>query len=167
MEIAEIEQKKFRSRIMGLDPGEVESFLQEITEEVRRLRAENENLKRDLQTQELEVRGHKEREKTIRNVLVSAQKNAEQTRANAEREARLIISEAEVKAEKMLQDAGERVHRMERDISELKRHRIQFGARVRVLMDTLRQILDEDGGEKLAAAQQQRAPAIPEDRDNL
>ncbi len=92
MEITDIEQKKFSTRLMGLNPGEVEAFLGEMTEELRRLKAENENLKRDLQAQELELREHKEREKTIRNVLVAAQKNAEQTRANAEREARLIVS---------------------------------------------------------------------------
>lgn len=152
MEVTDIEQKKFRTRLMGVDPGEVESFLQGLFEELRRLKSENENLKRDLQAQELEIRGHQEREKTIRSVLVSAQKSAEQTRVNAEREARLIISEAEVKAEKVLQDTNARVIKMEREISELKRHRIQFGARVRTLLDTFRQVLDESGEEKLSAA---------------
>jgi len=137
---------------MGLDPSQVEAFLQEVTGEIRRLRAENENLKRDIQAHELEIRGHKEREKTIRSVLVNAQKNAEQTRANAEREARLIISEAEVQAEKILRDAGERLIKMEREISELKRHRIQFGARTRALIDTLRQILDEDSQDRFTEA---------------
>lgn len=149
MDMTAIEQKKFRSRLMGLDPREVESFLQEVVEEIGRLKTENENLKRDLQAQELEIRGHKDREKTIRSVLVNAQKNAEQTRANAEREARLIISEAEVNAERILKDAGDRILRMERELGELKRHRIQFGARMRALLDTYRQILDEDSSEKL------------------
>jgi len=156
MEITDIEQKKFRTRLMGLDPSEVESFLQDLVEELRQLKSEIENLKRDLQAQELEIRGHQEREKTIRSVLVSAQKSAEQTRANAEREARLIVSEAEVKAEKILQDASDRVSRMEREISELKRHRIQFGARVRTLLDTFRQILDESGEEKVTATLEEK-----------
>lgn len=164
MDIAEIEQKKFRSRLMGLDPREVESFFQEVLEEMTRLKTENETLKRDLQAQELEIRGHKEREKTIRSVLVNAQKNAEQTRANAEREARLIVSEAEVNAEKILKDANDRILRMERDIGELKRHRIQFGARIRALLDTYRQILDEDSAEKLVEASSEKTvkPQVPE-----
>ena len=168
MEIADIEQKKFRTRLRGVDPGEVESFLQEVIEEVGRLRTENENLKRDLQAMELELRGHKEREQTIRNVLVTVQKTAEQTKANAEREAKLIVSEAEVKAEKLLHDAGDRVVRMEREISELKRHRIQFGARVRTLLDTFRQILDESGEEKLSASMDEKpaAPAQPADEQS-
>ncbi|MFZ2448598.1 MAG: DivIVA domain-containing protein [Syntrophobacteraceae bacterium] len=162
MEITDIEQKKFSTRLMGLNPGEVEAFLGETIEELRRLKAENENLKRDLQAHELELREHKEREKTIRNVLVAAQKNAEQTRANAEREARLIVSEAEVKAEKILREGNERLMKMDREISELKRHRIQFGARVRTLLDTFRQILDESGEEKIGAPREEKPAAAAE-----
>ncbi len=163
MEIADLEQKKFRTRLMGLDPGDVESFLQEVIDEIRRLKTDNESLKRELQTLEIETRGHREREQTIRNVLVGAQKNAEQMKVNAEREAKLIISEAEVKAEKIIQAVNERLIAMEREISELKRHRIQFGARMRGLLDSLRQVLDEDSGERIGApAGEKRAPAEPQ-----
>jgi cell division initiation protein len=133
--------------LIGLDPNDVEAFLQEITDELRRFTEENENFKRDLQTQESEIKEHREREKTIRAVLVSAQKNAEQTKANAEREARLIVSEAEIKAEGILKDAGNRLIKMEQEISEMRRNRIQFGARMRSLLDVFRQMLDDDGKE--------------------
>ncbi len=147
MEIQDLEGKKFRKRLMGLDPGDVDAFLQDMNEELRRLIEENENLKRVVQTQESEIKEHREREKTIRAVLISAQKNAEQTRANAEREAKLVISEAEVKAEGLLNEAGNRVIRMEQEISEMRRNRIQFGARMRALLDSFRQMLDDDGQE--------------------
>ena len=147
MEIQDLEGKKFRKRLMGLDPGDVDAFLQDMNEELRRLIEENENLKRVVQTQESEIKEHREREKTIRAVLISAQKNAEQTRANAEREAKLVISEAEVKAEGLLNEAGNRIIRMEQEISEMRRNRIQFGARMRALLDSFRQMLDDDGKE--------------------
>jgi cell division initiation protein len=149
MEMDEIEGKKFRTRLMGLDPKEVEAFLQEMHEEIGRLKAENESLKRESQAQELEIREHKEREKTIRDVLVGAQKNAEQIRTNAEREAKLIISEAEVKAEALLQEANNRLIRMGQEISEMRRNRIQFGAKMRSLLDAFRQMLDENGQDTL------------------
>jgi cell division initiation protein len=158
MEITDIKQKKFRKSLLGFDPKQVEAFFQVMTEETRRLKAENEGLKRSLQTQELEIREHKEREATIRSVLVNAQKNAEQTKANAEREAKLIISEAEVQAEKMLQAANERHIKMDQEISELKRHRIQFGAKMRNLLDTFRQILDEDSKETVRKFEENQLP---------
>jgi cell division initiation protein len=147
MEIEEIEEKKFRKRLMGLDPVDVEAFLRDLTEELRSLREENENLKKDVAAQESEIKEHRDREKTIRAVLVSAQKNAEQIKANAEREANLVISQAEVKAETILNDAGNRLMRMEQEISEMRRNRIQFGARMRSLLDAFRQMLDDDGKE--------------------
>ena len=55
-------------------------------------KAENEDFKNDMQTLESEIKEHRDREKTMRAVLVSAQKNAEQIKANAEREAKLVIS---------------------------------------------------------------------------
>jgi len=145
MDIGDIEGKRFRKRLMGLDPNDVEAFLVDLTEELRQLREENGDLKKDLQTQESEIKEHRDREKTIRAVLVSAQKNAEQTKANAEREAKLVISQAEVKAEAILNEAGNRLIRMEQEISEMRRNRIQLGARIRSLLDAFRQMLDDDG----------------------
>ncbi len=147
METSYIEGKKFRKRLMGFDPNDVEAFIQEMSEEIRRLAEENENLKRDIKTQEAEIKEHRERDKTIRAVLFSAQKSAEQIRANAEREGKLIVSEAEVKAEGLLTEAGGRLIKMEQEISEMRRNRIRFGARMRSLLDAFRQILDEDGTE--------------------
>jgi len=158
MDIGDLEGKKFRKRLMGLDPGDVESFLLDVTEELRQLREENGNLKKDLQTLESEIKEHRDREKTIRTVLISAQKNAEHTKANAEREAKLVISQAEVKAEAILNDAGNRLIRMEQEISEMRRNRIQFGARMRSLLDAFRQMLDDDGKEAPRKFEEKQEP---------
>lgn len=158
MEIGDFEGKKFRRRMMGFDPGDVEAFLQDVNEELRQLAEENENLKRLVQAQESEIKEHREREKTIRAVLVSAQKNAEQIKANAEREAKLVVSEAEVKAEGILNEAGNRLIRMEQEISEMRRNRIQFGARMRSLLDAFRQMLDDDGKEAPLKFEEKQEP---------
>ncbi|MGO9021816.1 MAG: DivIVA domain-containing protein [Syntrophobacteraceae bacterium] len=158
MDIGDLEGKKFRKRLMGLDPGDVEAFLLDVSEELRQLREENENLKKDLQTLESEIKEHRDREKTIRAVLISAQKNAEHTKANAEREAKLVISQAEVKAEAILNDAGNRLIRMEQEISEMRRNRIQFGARMRSLLDAFRQMLDDDGKEAPRKFEEKQEP---------
>ncbi len=163
MGINDFEGRKFRKRLVGLDPGDVDAFLQDMNEEFRRLIEENENLKRVVQTQESELKEHREREKTIRAVLINAQKNAEQTRANAEREAKLVVSEAEVKAEGLLNEAGNRLIRMEQEISEMRRNRIQFGARMRALLDAFRQMLDDDGKEAPHKFEEKPEPPVQTD----
>jgi cell division initiation protein len=158
MDIDGLEEKKFRKRLMGLNPVDVEAFLLDVTEELRRFKEEIANLKKDLQTLESEIKEHRDREKTIRAVLISAQVNAEQIKANAEREAKLVISQAEVKAEQILNEAGNRLTRMEQEISEMRRNRIQFGARMRSLLDAFRQMLDEDGKDAPRKFEEKQTP---------
>lgn len=139
---ADIQHKQFRKRLMGLDPKDVEQFLQMTSEEMAHLRIESADLRRSVQEQEKELKEYKEREKTIRNVLLNAHKTVEQMKANAEKEAKLIIADAELKAEKMLQSAHHRLAQLHQDISELKRQRIQLESKLRSTIESYQQMLD-------------------------
>ena len=146
----EIERKRFRTRWLGLDPKEVGLFCQQLGEENHELKVENSALRKDLQAQEKELHEYKEREKTIRAVLLNAHKTAEQTKANAEKEAKLIVAEAELKAEKILQGAHQRLSQIHDDIAELKRHRILLESKLRSTIETYQQLLNmgkEEEGE--------------------
>lgn len=135
---------RFGVRWRGFDQGEVNSFIQQMTDEIRDLKIESSTLKRTLQEQEKELKEFKERENTIRNVLMNAHKSIEQMKANAEKEARLILSEAELKAEKTLQAAQQRLGQLHEDVAELKRHRILLETRLRSIILSYQQILDTD-----------------------
>ncbi len=139
---ADIQHKQFRRRLMGLDPKDVEQFLQMTAEEMAHLRMESSDLRRKMSEQEKELREYKEREKTIRNVLLNAHKTVEQMKTNAEKEARLIVADAELKAEKMLQSAHQRLAQLHQDIVELKRQRIQFESKLRSTIESYQQMLD-------------------------
>jgi len=140
----DIQHKRFRTRWLGLDTKEVQLFCQELTEEIETLKVENSGLRKDLQEQEKELREYKEREKTIRAVLLTAHKTAEQTKANAEKEAKLIVAEAELQAEKILQAAHQRLARIHDDMAELKRHRIQLETKLRATVETYQHLLNAD-----------------------
>ena len=144
MELFEIENRRFSKSIMGADLREVKSFVQEAADELRRLSDENTGLKKDLEAREKELRDFRERENTIRNVIVPAQKAADQARANAEREAKLIISEAELKAEQILAGSRRQLAETHAEIETLKRRRIELDARMKSLLDTFRQVLDAE-----------------------
>jgi cell division initiation protein len=144
----DIQHKHFRTRWMGLDAKEVELFCQQQAEEIDRLKLENSNLRKDLQEQGKELSEYKEREKTIRTVLLNAHKAAEQVKANAEKEAKLIVAEAELKAEKTLQGAHQRLAQVQGDIEELKRHRILLETKLRSTIETYQQLLNMDKEEE-------------------
>lgn len=140
----DIEHKQFRTRWMGLDRAEVELFVQQLTEQIQRLKVENSGLTKTMNEQEREIKEHKEREKAIRSVLLNAHRTTEQMKANAEKEAKLIVSEAELQAEKILQGAHQRLAQLHEDIAELKRHRIQLDMKLRSTLETYQQLLDMD-----------------------
>ena len=140
----DIQHKHFRTRWRGLDQREVEIFLQQTAEEIQLLKTENSTLRKELQSQGKEIKEYKEREKTIRNVLLNAHKTVEQMKANAEKEARLIVSEAELKAEKILQGAHQRLSQLQEDILELRSQRIQLENKLRSTIEAYRQLLDMD-----------------------
>lgn len=139
---AELQHVEFRKRLWGYDPHEVDLALQHAVDQIQALKVEAASLRQDFHELERELREYKEREKTIRNVLLSAHKTAEQMKANAEKEAKLIISDGEMKAEKVLQDAHQRLAQLHEDIAELKRQRIQLETKLRSTIEAYQQMLD-------------------------
>lgn len=144
MTSVDIQHKRFRTCWRGLDPREVETHCRQMADQTLELQAQNSQLQKNLQEMEKDLIAYKEREKTIRNVLLNAHKSAEQMKGNAEKEARLIVAEAEIEAEKILQGAHQRLAKLSEDIAELKRQKVQLETRLRTTIDAYRQLLDMD-----------------------
>lgn len=138
----DLQHLQFRKRWRGYDPQEVDLALQQAVDQIQALKVENAGLRRDLQEQERDLKQYREREKTIRNVLLTAHRTAEQMKANAEKEATLIVSDGEMKAEKILQEAHQRLAQLHEDIAELKRQRIQLETKLRSTIEAYQQMLD-------------------------
>lgn len=138
----DIHHPRFRTRLFGIDPKEVELFCQQLAEEIERLRVENANLRRESQESAKELQELKEREKGIRTVLLNAHKTAEQLKNNAEKEAQLVLAEAELKAEKILQGAQQRLSQLQANIAELKRYRVQLETKLRTTIETFQNLLN-------------------------
>jgi cell division initiation protein len=132
----EIQQKQFPNRFRGLDAKEVESFLQKVADQMSVYLKQMDELKRELENMERQLGEHKEREQTLKNTLISAQKTVEQMKVNAQKESKLLVSEAEVKAERILNNAHNRLAQIHEDIAELKRQRTQFELKIRATIET-------------------------------
>ena len=149
----EIQQKQFRHRFFkGLDAKDVESFLQKVADQMSGLLKEIDELKRDLGEKQRQLGEHREREQTLKNTLISAQKTVEQMKVNAQKEAKLLVSEAEVKAERILNNAHNRLAQIHEDIAELKRQRTQFELKLRATIETYQKMLDMEKEEEAEAA---------------
>ena len=139
----EIQQKQFRVRFFkGLDAKDVEAFLQKVADLMSAHLKQIDELKRELDDKERQLGEHREREQTLKNTLVSAQKTVEQMKVNAQKESKLLVSEAEVKAERILNNAHSRLAQIHEDIAELKRQRTQFELKLRATIETYQKMLD-------------------------
>jgi cell division initiation protein len=149
----DIQQRQFRLRFLrGYDPKEVESFLISVADFVSGLLKEKDDLARDLAERNRQLSEHRDREKTLKNTLLSAQKAVEHMKANAEKEARLLVSEAEVKAERILNNAHSRLAQIHEDIAELKRQRTQLEIKLRSTIETYLKMLDMQQEEEAGVA---------------
>jgi len=119
----DLRQAQFRTKMRGFDPDEVTKFLGETAEELEQALKEIDRLRQDAIRVETSLAEHRERENSLRNTLLTAQRLADQIKETAEQEARTILHEAESRADLILQKAQGRLAEIDRDINEMRLRR--------------------------------------------
>lgn len=119
----DLRQAQFRTRMRGFDPDEVTKFLGETAEELEQAVKEVDRLRQEAAHSETTLVEYRERENSLRNTLITAQRLADQIRENAEQEAKTILREAEGRADLILQKAQSRLAEIDRDINEMRLRR--------------------------------------------
>lgn len=119
----DLRQQKFRTVFRGFDRTEVVAFLTEAADDYEHALREIDRLRQDLSRMEALLSDHRERETTLRNTLVTAQKLSDGLKEAAENEAKMIVREAEGRGDLLLQKAQVRLDQIERDIAELRLRR--------------------------------------------
>jgi cell division initiation protein len=138
----DIQQHKFKVKLRGFNREEVASFLELISDEMEDLKKENEILKRDLEKKDKMIIRYRQREKSINESIITAQKITEDMKLNVKKEADLIISEAEMKAEKIIDDALRKKTDIEKDIFDLKKQSLQLNSALRSIIEEHLKLLD-------------------------
>src|SRR3989442_2836226 len=90
----------------GFDPEEVRSFLNLVSGEFERLVIENNALKEELAQIKAGLADYKERERILKDTLVTAQKLAEDINEEGRKETQLVGKEAEIRAVQLLDQAA-------------------------------------------------------------
>jgi cell division initiation protein len=119
----DLRQAQFKSKMRGYDPQEVAPFLADAANELEHALREIDRLKQEAARAEASMGEYREREVSLRNTLLTAQRLADQIKENAEGEAKTLIREAEARADLILQKAQARLAEVERDINEMKLRR--------------------------------------------
>lgn len=132
----DIQQQQFKGKMLGgLDPDDVDSFLQTVASEMEGLVRENTELKEQANRQSRELGDHIQKEKDLRETMLAAQRITEEMKANAQKEAELIVSEAQLQARRLVDDAERKVADLQGKIQDVRRQRLQFEMEFKALLD--------------------------------
>ena len=144
----EIQKQTFSRALKGYSPDEVRAYLHLVAEEIERLLRENDRLVRDVSELREDVEGHTNRERILKDTLLSAQKVAEDLTANARKDAELIVKDAELLAERLVSQAQQRVADIERAIGELRMERRAARNKLTTTIDMIQQMILLDAEEE-------------------
>jgi cell division initiation protein len=143
----EIQKHEFSRKWKGFDGVEVQTFLSDVAEDMEHLARENAELATRQRALEQENDEHRERERILKQTLLSAQQASEDIRAAARKEAELVVREAQDSAEKLTHSALQRSAEIEKAIHELKVQRANFRLQLQKMIELFQTVLDFDRDE--------------------
>ena len=138
----DIEKQDFTRKMRGFDPDEVQMFLKAVAEEIERLNLENATLREENGTLTQRLDEFQDRERTLQETLVTAQRMSTDLRDRSKQEAELLIREARVKAERLLEQAQDQLQAIENEIGRIRLEREAFESRLRAAIEEHLSLID-------------------------
>ena len=138
----DIRQQQFRKSLWGLDAAEVHAFLDVVANDFESLIRRSHSHRDDLARREAEIKDYRERERSLKDTMITATRIIDDIKQNARKEAELVIAEAETQAEQIIRNAHTRLVRIVEDIDELRRQKAQFEATLRSTLSAHGKLLD-------------------------
>jgi len=137
----EIQKATFSRAWKGYSPDEVRGYLCLVAEEIERVLKTNDDLLRENSGLREDLEEHTQRERILKDTLLSAQRVSEEVKNNAHKEAELIVKDAELLSERLIAQAMSRVSDLERSIQDLKLERKAVRSRLQSTLDIVQQMI--------------------------
>ena len=138
----DLRQQRFRSAFRGFDKVEVASFLVAAADDYEHALRETDRLRQDLSRMEAALNEHREHEKNLKATLMTAQRLADDIKAQADQEGRRIIREAEGRSDLLLEKTQARLEDIQRGIDGLKLKRKDVETTIEATIQSLRNTLE-------------------------
>lgn len=147
----DIQRQKFQIRLKGYDQEEVRNFLIAVAEQIEDLSRENDAYRQEIDRLRDNLNDYEDRDRILKNTLVTAQQNSEAMLANTRKEAELIIKEAEYKATKLMEHAQAQVLKIQKDMLDLKLQRKALQDKIQTSIQIMQKILEYQKEEEKSA----------------
>ncbi|HZI93140.1 MAG TPA: DivIVA domain-containing protein [Patescibacteria group bacterium] len=138
----EIEGHEFKTKFRGLDPEDVKGFLSLVAEEFEKLVVANGKLQDEVTDLRERLGELRERERMLKETMLTAQKMSEEMKSEANKASDLIVKEGEMKAEHLIAHAQQRASELESVISDLKMERDAVEAALKSMLEQHLKLID-------------------------
>ena len=116
----DLRQQQFGKMASRIDPVEVTSFLLAVADDYEQALRETAQLRQEVGQLQATVTQHRLTEKSLHATLMTAQKLADDIKANAEEEARRIVREAQERSDVVLERSRARLEEVQREIDGMR-----------------------------------------------
>ena len=141
----DIRQQQFTVKMFrGFDVQEVDTFLEDLADDYEALVRENTLLKEQLQTMEERMRGVEDRERVLKETLVTTHKLVEDMKQGAQREVDLQIKEAELRSREIVKTAQQTGVQIEAQVAALRKTRRQLAESLRASLEMFQRLVDQE-----------------------
>lgn len=149
----DIRHKEFRRSMRGYSEEEVDVFLDEVADDFELLFKENLDLQDQIHRLKEQAAQYETLKETLQKTLISAQQQADETRANARKEAELILKDAELKARNNISESYTEKQKVQQSIVQLRQLEDDFRFKFKSLLEAHLNLLMED-----EASEERRRP---------
>ncbi len=139
----DIRNYEFPSQMRGYDKDEVDSLLEQIAAAMEEIKQVNLNLSMELDSVKGQLQGLRQFEDTIKSAAIDARRNADLTMDNAKQEAELLLGKAKNEAEKIIESKSNKIQEIENHISQLELTRRSYMTKLKGLINSHLDIVDE------------------------
>lgn len=141
---SEIKNKEFTRVKNGLEPTEVANYLEQLSNEIERLKEDKKQLEKVIEDRDSNIKSYKDVHQSVSDALIQAQKVGEDTKQAATKEAEAILSKAQVQADGIVNDAIEKARRLSFQTEDMKRQSKVFRSRFRMLVEAQLDLLKNE-----------------------
>ncbi|MBL0376730.1 MULTISPECIES: DivIVA domain-containing protein [unclassified Staphylococcus] len=141
---SEIKNKSFTRVKTGFEPSEVDSYLEQLSNEIERLKEDKAQLEKVVEDKETNIQSYKDVHQSVSDALVQAKQAGEETKAAANKDAEATIAKAKSEADRIVNDAVEKARRLSFQTEDMKRQSKIFRSRFRMLVEAQLDLLKND-----------------------
>jgi cell division initiation protein len=149
----EIRHVTLRRGLFGYEPQAFDRLLEEVAASFENVWRERADLRDEVEDLESELSRHREIESALRSTLLSAERMADDVRAQAHREAEVIIAEARARARDVTGGAEMERERIAADVRRLRSLQADLRAEYRAFLNAALDRLDADTESRQASGQ--------------